>query len=291
MQYDKFASGALRVVAASAAFAGMGVFIKLASATLSNEMIVFLRNAFGLIFLMPWLLKLRLSGLKTQRWRLHLFRTLMGLSAMYCFFYTIGHLNLADAVLLNYSIPIFTPVIAYFWLHEHVSTTTGWAILLGFGGIACILRPGLEELSLASLTGVGSGVLAAVALTSIRRLSSTEPATRIVFYFGIFSLLFSALPLFWSWKTPDLREVIYMFAAGGLATAGQLLISSGYARAPANRVSVFTYTAVVWAALYSWVLWDDAPVWLSFVGTLLAVIAGVIVSRQSPQKLKIKRAI
>jgi len=287
VQHDNFTSGALRVVAASAAFAGMGVFIKLASATLSNEMIVFLRNAFGLLFLLPWLMKLRLSGLKTQRWRLHLFRTIAGLSAMYCFFYTIGHLNLADAVLLNYSIPIFTPVIAYFWLREQVSLTTGWAILIGFVGIACILRPGLNELSLASFTGVGSGVLAAVALTSIRRLSVTEPTTRIVFYFGVFSLLLSILPVLWLWKTPTLQEIIYMLAVGALATAGQLLISSGYARAPVNRISVFTYTAVVWAALYSWMLWDDAPLFLSVIGTLLVVIAGVVVSRQPRQPSKV----
>ncbi|MFB6259434.1 MAG: EamA family transporter, partial [Thiohalorhabdaceae bacterium] len=68
---------------------------------------------------------------------------LSGVAAMYCFFFALGHLELATAVLLNYSAPLFIPFIAAAWLGEPVPRSLRWAIPIGFVGIALILKPGL----------------------------------------------------------------------------------------------------------------------------------------------------
>src|SRR5690349_17761617 len=111
--------GALYAVASGACFAVMGAFIKLASRELSNEMVVFFRNLFGLCLLAPWLLlRSGVAGLRTQRLPGHLLRAAFGLTSMYCFFYGIAHLPLAEAMLLTYSMPLFIPFIAWIWLGE-----------------------------------------------------------------------------------------------------------------------------------------------------------------------------
>jgi drug/metabolite transporter (DMT)-like permease len=82
-------------------FAATGAAVKLASPSVSNEMAVFFRSFFGLIVLIPWLVRGGLGGLRTAYPRQQVTRALAGLAAMYCFFYAIAHLPLAEAMLLN----------------------------------------------------------------------------------------------------------------------------------------------------------------------------------------------
>ena len=101
---------ALATTLAALMFASMGVAVRYASASLPSEVLVFLRNSFGLLFLLPWLYHRGFRGLKTNRLSGHITRSVTGLAAMYCFFYAIAHLPLAEAVLLNFSSPIFTAI-------------------------------------------------------------------------------------------------------------------------------------------------------------------------------------
>src|SRR4030095_469018 len=101
------------MVGAGLLFAAMGAAIKLASRELPNAMVVFSRNAVGLLALTPWLLPGAREGLRTTDLRGPLARGLSGLAAMYCFFYAIAHLRLATAVLLNQSVPLFLPLVGY----------------------------------------------------------------------------------------------------------------------------------------------------------------------------------
>lgn len=268
--------GAWCAILASLMFAFMGVAVRYSSASLPNEMLVFLRNGFGLIFLSPWILQRGVSTLATKRLSAHVVRTLSGLSAMYCFFYAIAHMHLAKAVLLNYSSPIFIAVIALIWLKEKASAQLMFAIALGFIGICFILKPDAGVLDQAAWVGLLSAVLAAVAMVTVRDLSSTEPTTRIVFYFSVTSTVLSALPLLWAWQAPSLHVVLAMAGAGLAATAGQLLLTYSYSLAPAPQIGPYTYSAVVFAAINGWIFWDERPDFYAILGALLVITAGII---------------
>lgn len=259
-------------------FAVMGLCVKLASRSLGNAMIVFARNAFGLVALLPWTLRLR-GGLRTQHLAEHLVRSTAGLSAMYCFFHAIAHMRLADAVLLNYSLPLFMPLIAFLWLGERVPRGLWRGILLGLVGIALILKPGRGVFEPVALFGVASAILAALAQVGVRRLTETEPVTRIVLYFSLISTAVSAVPLAWAWRQPHGGEWLLLVAMGIAATIAQLLLTRAYAQAPAAQVGPFIYACVPFAALLDGLvlgLWPDA--W-SLAGALLVCAAGIFVLR------------
>lgn len=279
MYPENRAHGAAFAIAAAFMFAAMGAAIKTASAHLPTEMVVFFRNFFGLLALLPWLLRGGVRALATRRFGSHLTRSLAGLAAMYCFFYAIAKLHLAEAVLLNFTAPLFTPFIALLWLHERVERNVWWAIAVGFVGVALILKPGMDIFSPAALIGLASGALAAFAVVNIRRMSETEPTTRIVFYFSTISVAVSALPLLWRWQTPDAEALGLMVVAGIFATSGQLLLTRGYALAPAALVGPFTYSSVVFAALFGWLLWGEMPDALSLAGAVLVCLAGIMAMR------------
>ncbi|MGH8119640.1 MAG: DMT family transporter [Gammaproteobacteria bacterium] len=268
--------GAYCAVLASLMFALMGVAVRYSSATLPNEMVVFLRNVFGLMFLLPWILRHGFPRLATQRLSAHVVRALSGLSAMYCFFYAIAHLQLAKAVLLNYSSPLFIAIIALVWLKEKASTQIMVALALGFIGICFILKPDTGILNQAAWVGLLSALFAAISMVSIRDLSRTEPTMRIVFYFSVTATLVSAVPILWVWQAPSLHVAWAMAGAGLAATLGQLFLTYSYSQAPAPQISPYTYSTVVFAAISGWIFWDERPDVYSVLGALLVISAGII---------------
>ena len=279
MRRDNPALGALSVIFAALAFALMSALIRELSAELSNPVIVFFRNLFGLLFLIPWLIRLTPRGMLTSIPHLHLLRVSAGLLAMYCFFWAIPRLHLSEAVLLNYATPLFIPFIAWFWLRERVSNPVKLAIIIGFVGIVVMLRPGTGLFTGAGGVGLMAGFFAAIAMVSIRRLGRSEPATRIVFYFAVFGTVISAIPMLWYWQPLTLTQATLLAAVGLLATLGQLLITKGYSLAPAAQVGPFTYAAVVFAGLIGWAAWGETPDIISVAGMTLVVAAGILAMR------------
>jgi drug/metabolite transporter (DMT)-like permease len=276
---DDLPRGALLMVASAFLFAAMGEAVKMASVHLSNAMVVFFRNAFGLLALSPWLLRLGARGLRTAAWREHLVRGLAGLASMYCYFYAIARLGLSEAILLNYSLPLFMPLIARAWLGEAVPARLWRALGLGFLGIVLILRPGVGVLRPAAFAALAAAVLAALAQVGVRRLTRTEPITRIVFYFAVISTAVSAVPLLQVWTLPERGVWTVLVVLGVLATLAQLLLTQAYARAPATQVGPFIYSSVVFAGLMDWWLWGRLPDAAFVAGAVLVCAAGILALR------------
>jgi drug/metabolite transporter (DMT)-like permease len=264
-------------------FACMGGAVKAASPRLGNETVVFFRNFFGLLALFPLVWRSGVHALKVKELRFYFVRTLFGLGAMYCFFYAIAHLRLADAVLLNYTMPLFVPFIAKPWLGERIFKQAWLGVGVGFLGVILVLKPGVALFKPIALIGLLAGLLGAVAQVSVRKLTHTEPIVRIVFYFGALSTCLSALPLVRSWRTPHGDLWLVLILMGAAATAGQLFLTSAYAHAPAARVGPFIYTIVVFAGLLDWGVWRVLPDRWSIVGAVLICVGGVTAIRRTPE--------
>jgi drug/metabolite transporter (DMT)-like permease len=267
------------MVASTLLFAAMGAAVKIASASLPTAMIVFARSSLGLVALLPWLIRLGPRNLATRHFPEHVVRGLAGVGAMYCFFYAIAHLRLADAVLLNYSLPLFMPFIESAWLGEPFPRRLWWSVGVGFLGVIVILRPGAGIFQPAALAGVAAALFAALAQVGVRRLTRSEPSSRIVFYFGVISTAVSALPLATGWRTPAPSMWLTLIVLGALATAGQLFLTEAYAYAPAARVGPFIYTSVVFAGLFDWWLFGKPPDRYTLVGAVLIAFAGGLALR------------
>jgi drug/metabolite transporter (DMT)-like permease len=268
--------GAAFLVGSELMFASMAAVIKSVSVELPTAVIVCFRNLFGLAALMPLVLRHHPRRLATRVLHLHVLRASAGLSAMYCFFFAIAHLPLTEATLLKLSSPLFIPLVALFWLREEIPAAAVWAVVLGFAGVVLVLRPGAEGFQLAGLVGLLGGALAALAKVTVRRLSRTEPTTRIVFYFACIATSVSAVPLIWSWETPEARDWLLLGLLGMFATAGQLMLTRAFGLAPAARVGPLTYSSVVFASAYGWLLWGEVPGMAAITGGLLIVLAGIL---------------
>lgn len=277
-------AGAALIVASELMFATMGATVKAASVSLPNEMLVFMRNLFGALIILPLLLRGGVVSLHTSVFHFHLLRATVGLSAMYCFFFALSRLPLADSMLLKMTSPIFITVVAWLWLKEQVTKLVMLAVPTGFFGVILILEPGAETTWVAAI-GLLGGFLAAVAKVTVRRLAHTEPTVRIVFYFATLATVFSFVPMLWEWRMPDTKEWGLLVLMGMMGTFGQLLLTRGYSIAETARVGPFTYFSVLFAATYGYLLWDESIDVYFIAGALLIISAGILAlyaRRQAP---------
>lgn len=284
--------GALFALAAALSFAVAGACVKAAAEQASNEQIVFVRSLVALLLLGPWLLH-RGASPRTQRFGGHLLRAAFGTAAMYCFFHALGRLTLGEAIVLNYCTPLYIPLIAWLWLGERPPWILLPAVTLGLGGICLIAQPGFLgfgdkplQADLGDyLIGAAAGPLAAMAMVAIRRLSSTEPTSRIVFWFALISTVIAALPLIWRWWQP--AEPAHaglpwapLIGVGVFATIGQLTMTRAYALAQAARIGAITFAIVAFAAALGWWWWGERLNPLSWTGIALVLICGALASHE-----------
>lgn len=272
--------GALYILSAAASFSIMSTLLRAVAPDLGLETQVFLRNVFSLLCLTPWLVKLRFEGLRTRVFHLHLLRAVAGVCGIYLFVFAIRELNLAEAVLLNHTSGLFVPVLALLWLGERPGPLVGAALLVGFIGVALMLKPGELDVSVGVLAGLASGFTSALAIVTIRRNTRTEPYARIIFYFFVLATAVSAVPMLWAWQTPSPLHLLMMAGAGLFATLGQVFATRGYTVAQAAQVGPWTYSSVVFAGLWGWLLWGEAPDAWSWVGALLIVAGGALSMRR-----------
>lgn len=254
-------------------FSVMGICIRYASHSIDNYTIVFFRNVVGLILFLPFIFRQGMGFVKTEKLWMHTWRSVVGLAAMYGFFYAIAHLKLSNAMVFTYSSPIFIPLIAWLFLKERITTAMLCAAALGFIGVFCVAKPDQGLLNWISLIGIASSLLASMAFVTVRALTQTEPPERIVFYFCMIGSLLSVIPMFWVWRPYHLQELLFLIGAGILANISQIFMSHAYRLAPAGQIAPVNYMAIIFAGIWGFLLWNEVPDLYSVIGFGFILIA------------------
>lgn len=267
-------------------FSIMGICIRYASQTVDNYTIVFFRNFVGLILFLPLIMKQGASFVKTEKLWMHTWRSLVGLAAMYGFFYAIAHLKLSNAMVFTYSSPIFIPLIAWLFLKERITKAMLMAAALGFLGVFCVAKPDQGVWNWVSAIGLASSLLASMAFVTVRALTKTEPPERIVFYFCLIGSVLSAIPMFWVWRPYALKELFFLIAAGILANVSQIFMSHAYRLAPAGQIAPVNYMAIIFAGIWGFFLWQETPDFYSLFGFGLILLAIILCSPLSQRQRK-----
>ena len=275
--------GAACVLAGEMLLAIMGAIIKYLAPDLPNAVLVFLRNGLGLLIITPIVLfQAGPSALKTRHLRFHLMRAVIGVSAMYCYFFSLNNLALTEAVLLKLTAPFFIPIIALLWLKEATSSRIWLTIAIGFAGVLVLLDPqtaGFDDYLFVA-AGMLGALLGATAKVTIRRMGVAEPSARIVFYFGLFGSLVTAPAAILGWGTPTTSQWLWLIGLAACATLAQMLITTAYRIAPAGQIGQFTYSSVLFAALLGWVVFLEPTTQEQLIGCILIVGAGLMNLRQ-----------
>jgi S-adenosylmethionine uptake transporter len=272
---------------ASFLFAAMGAAVKLASTSFSTSELIMYRGLIGSIILFA---SLRAHGgtLRTMFPKEHVWRSVVGVTSLWMWFYAIGALPLATAVTLNYTSPIWLAVwlfgVAWWRGDHHVEWPLLVAVAMSFVGVTLVLRPAMEMNAwLGGLAGVGSSVISAMAYMQVRRLGQMgEPEYRVVFYF---SLTTAIAGFFGACFTPDAAGVHFhaltphtLLLILGIGLSGllaQIAMTRAYRVGKVLVVANLQYTGIVFSSLWSVLLWGDRFDWHVWLGIAVILVSGI----------------
>jgi len=270
------------MVAAAFFFSLMSLIVKRLGVRIPTAEIVFARS---LVMLVASWVMLHRSGVRPwgRRRRLLVLRALSGFAALFCFFYAVTRLPLADVTVLHFTNPVFTAIIAAVALGEAMGRREVGGLVLSLAGVVMIARPtflfGAVEGSLDPLVvsvALMGAVCSSVAYVTIRKLRETDDPLVVVFYFPLVSTPLS-VPLMVGhmvWPTPV--EWVLLSLVGLVTFVAQVCLTNGLHRERAGRAMSISYVQVVFAALWGLLAFGETPGLLGVAGAAL-VFAGTLV--------------
>ncbi len=270
------------MLAAVTALTMMFAIVKQLVSELPVFVVAIMRTGFALVLLLPWIMRVGPQGLATKRPGTHLMRSFFGIASFVCVVYALSKLLMADAIVLAFTSPLWSIVVSAIILGEVAGPRRIIATLLGFGGVILIVKPqgGIEP---ATLIALGSALLTALAMIMVKRLSTTEPPTRNVFYFFVFGTLMLLVPATISWQTPTLEQFGWLFAAGLLGVVGQDWLARAYDAGEVTIIAPFDFLRLPIAALLGFLLFDEIPDSWTILGTAIIFSASLYIARREAQ--------
>lgn len=265
--------GILWALAAAGLFAAVAAMAKVAVSEYHVLQILFFRQVIVFLSSLPSIWRDFPQSLKTRHPGIHALRLTGAFAALSCSIWAVAVLPLTAAITLGFAKVFFVALIALWFLDEAVGSRRIFAVILGFIGVVIVMRPGAEGLlDLNALIPAIGAVGAAVAATSVRKLSQTESTATLLVYQSLFVGLMAGVSLFWLWVTPDLIGLLFLLAMGVIATAGNWIAVKALRLGEASVVGNMEYTQLVYAAVLGFVLFSEIPDFYTIAGA--AVIIG-----------------
>jgi drug/metabolite transporter (DMT)-like permease len=267
--------GIIFIVISAFGFAAMSAFVKLSGELPAFEK-TFFRNLVSLVvaFIIVVKHKDKFFGKKGNQ-KLLIIRSLFGTVGIVFNFYSIDHLILSDANMLNKLSPFFVIIFSAIFLKEKIKIQQIIGVIIAIIGMLFVVKPSFSLEIFPALIGILGGIAAAAAYTCLRALGGTEKPHTIVFYFSLFSTVVIAPFMVMIYKPMTFMQFLYLICAGIFASIGQFGITIAYKYAPAKEISIFDYTNIVFAAIISFAIFDALPDALSFIGYGIIFIASL----------------
>lgn len=272
---------AVALMAASTVFFGcMAACIRLASAQLHPFEIAFFRNFFGLLFVLPLLLRHGPAILRTTKLPFYVLRCSIGIVSMLAGFWAIVNLPLAQAIALSYSTPLFVTLGAVLVLGEIVRARRWTAVLVGFLGVLVIVRPGSSDFSSASLVALLAAVASASVAISIKFLSRTEHPDAIVLWTTMLWVPMSLVPALMVWETPAGITWLWIVLAGALGSTAHMFWTRALRLADASLLTPISFLQILVVAVLGYLLFGEVLDQWTALGAAIIFASNVYIARR-----------
>lgn len=214
-------------------------------------------------------------------------RGTVGSFALMFVYYTVTTLPLAEATLLQYLHPVFTAILALFFLKETIQRSTIACIVISLLGLFIILQPNLAQPNLQLSSGVqypwlsiSAGVLgafgSAVAYVIVKKLTKTDDSSVIIFYFPLVAFPISMIMLGSDFVVPSLAATGLLILVGIFTQVGQVGLTKALHSADANKATAYAYVQVLFSVFIGWVYFSEVPMATTIMGGGLIMVGALI---------------
>jgi len=274
--------GIFWMIISSIAFASMWVMIRFASHDVHAFVIVFFRNLFGTLVLVPMML--RNKGLmKISRLKANLRRATSGFIATTGTFYAVSHAPLATALSINYTAPLFATVGAVLFLGEKIHARRVAALIAGFAGMLIVVRPGALPLTPGVLAAMISAISTAFSIIAIRQLVASDDSRSVAAWTFILMTPPSLVLALLSWTLPPAHVWPLLFVIGCVAAVGQLAMNRAFALAEASAVLPYDFVRFGLVTVFGITIFDERLDAMTILGGIVIFAATVYLAVRERQ--------
>jgi drug/metabolite transporter (DMT)-like permease len=271
--------GIRRMLLAVAFLSVLDLLLKLLAERYPPVQVATIRGAASLPFvIVPLLLQQRMKLLRVHRWELHLLRGVLAVALMIGFTQAVRALSMSNTYTLLMVSPLLVTALSVPILREHVSLG-GWiAVTVGLIGALCVLRPSAQPVPLGpALLALGTAGCYALIYVLARFMVRTESPQGMVFWYLAAVAIGCGVLAAPVWQAMPRSDWLLVAGVGLSGAIGQQLLTQAFVLAPASLVAPFDYTALIWGALFDWLIWSTRAPAATIFGAVLIVGSGLYV--------------
>ena len=259
----------------------MDAIAKYLSAELSFFQITWARYFFTVFWTLPFMFFFFRKNLQwTENPKLQILRGLTLLFANLCFFYSISVISMAKALTLAFIAPLITTALSPYLLSEKVGFRRWTAVLIGFIGSLIVIRPGILEINLATITALGTGCFYGVYLVITRKLHSTDSPLLTLLLTGVVGAIITSFIVPVVWINPSLIQWSWLALMGIFACLGHIFLILSLKYADASKLAPFGYFEIITNIILGYYIFMDFPDLWTFAGLFIIMFSGIYVMRR-----------
>ena len=286
MKRNKFLTVALLAIGATLFGSFMGAGVKLLSNELHPIIICFYRCLMGLIIITPFVARNNFKALQTDNMRLQIFRALINIISMICWFSAIGMMHFEKATALGFTTPLFTTVLAVLILGEVIRFHRTAALLLGFIGILIIIRPGYMPFEFGTILMLIASFSFSFVLIFVKKLSATDSSLTIIFYHLLYMTPAFFILSFFYWENINLSQLIIFILMGASGLLSHWCLAQAFKMSDTTFVMPLQFTKLIWASLIGLFIFSEQPDIWTWVGGVIIFISVVYITYREAFKKK-----
>jgi len=240
-------------------------------------MVVWLRFLTQTVLASALLFPLRgMALVRTRHLRWHLARGLMFVAMTGMNFWALQYLQLTVTASIFFLAPILVALASAPLLGEQLDARRWAAILIGFGGVLVIVRPGSESFHPAMLLSMVNAVLYAVFNMMTRKLAAYDPPETIQFLPAVVACVVLAPFALATWQSPPgWFEWLLLCLMGVFGGTGHYLLAMAHRYAPASTLAPFLYQQILTMALFGYVVFGSVPDTAVWIGAAVVIASGL----------------
>ena len=286
MKNNKLITVALLAIGATLFGSFMGAGVKLLSDDLHPIIICFYRCLMGLIIITPFVARNNFKALHTDNMRLQIFRALINIISMICWFSAIGMMHFEKATALGFTTPLFTTILAVLVLGEVIRFHRTAALLLGFIGILIIIRPGYMPFEFGTILMLIASFSFSFVLIFVKKLSATDSSLTIIFYHLLYMTPAFFILSFFYWENINFNQLIIFILMGAAGLLSHWCLAQAFKMSDTTFVMPLQFTKLIWASLIGLFIFSEQPDIWTWIGGFIIFISVVYITYREAFKKK-----
>lgn len=269
--------GALLIIFSALSFSVMEIAVKISGSRIPVMEQVFARNFITLFISGFVMIKNREKFFPDKNNIVSIVcRSASGYLGIIAYFYAANNMILADASVLQKTSPFWSSLFAFILIKEKIIKVQWIGLIIAAIGSIFVIKPAMNSNVFPALVALSSAMFAGISYAIIGSLKGKESNSLIIFYFSLFSCLFS-LFFIRSFVMPNIFELLMLMLIGIFAGFGQFFLTIAYKNAPVSAVSIFNYTGVIFSYLFSVFLFNEIADIYSVIGMIIIIFAAGLV--------------